>query len=151
LFWQLDATEIADALSSPDALPARYERIDDPHVTLLYVGGGSIEASAAKSGISPKRFTALCENLERIKGTEVVVTVNRIIFEDNIAVAEVSLPSGVPCSSRVPHVTLGTRNGVPPRYSNDVLAEVAEGRREGITIVEMPGRSFRATVSLVTG
>ena len=61
-----------------------------------------------------------------------------IVIEENMACALVQLPDCVPCGSKVPHLTLGTRRGVPARHANDVLEEMMQGRSEGLTRIKLP-------------
>ena len=50
-----------------------------------------------------------------------------------------ALLPGVPCASKIPHLTLGTRENVPARHANDILEEiVSQGRTEGITRIKLP-------------
>ena len=50
-----------------------------------------------------------------------------------------ALLPGVPCASKIPHLTLGTRENVPARHANDILEDiVSQGRTEGITRIKLP-------------
>lgn len=40
-----------------------------------------------------------------------------IVIEENVACALVQLPEGIPCGSKVPHLTLGTRRGEDPHQT----------------------------------
>merc|ERR1712154_606007 len=72
------------------------------------------------------------------QGEEFEVRMIEIVIEENVACAVVQLPPIVPCANRVPHVTLGTKPGIPPRFANEVLREVKEGRTEGVTSIQLP-------------
>merc|ERR1740139_1493257 len=96
-----------------------------------------------------ERLQGMREAFEALDGEEVEVRMTRIVIEERVACAVVSLPPILPCSSTVPHITLGTKMGVPPRYANELLEEVQAGRTEGITTIDLPApRPLRGVVSL---
>mmetsp|Transcript_48808 Transcript_48808/g.113137 ORF Transcript_48808/g.113137 Transcript_48808/m.113137 type:complete len:97 (+) Transcript_48808:665-955(+) len=78
------------------------------------------------------------EALEALQGEVFEIRMTEIVIEENVACAKVSLPPIVPCANKVPHVTLGTKVGVPARYANEVLEEVQAGRTEGVTSILLP-------------
>merc|ERR1711933_195221 len=94
-------------------------------------------------------FQGMREALEAFEGEEFEVRMLRVIVEDSVAVAVVSLPPVLPCCNKIPHVTLGTKQGVTPRYANEVLEEMQAGRKEGINVIELHNpRPLRGRVAL---
>jgi len=150
LYWKLDLPGISKTLTQKGLLPAGLVPAENPHTTLLYFGGTSADDVAAKrSGISLDQFRGMREALEAFEGEEFEVRILRIIVEDSVACAVVSLPPVLPCCNKVPHVTLGTKPGVAPRYANEVLEELQAGRKEGINVIELPNpRPLRGRVML---
>eukprot|EP00931_Biecheleriopsis_adriatica_P051674 TRINITY_DN30000_c0_g1_i1.p1 TRINITY_DN30000_c0_g1~~TRINITY_DN30000_c0_g1_i1.p1 ORF type:complete len:310 (-),score=73.89 TRINITY_DN30000_c0_g1_i1:204-1133(-) len=139
LFWRIDLPEVTKVLSQRGVLPSTFLPVVRPHVTLLYLGGGIPEdRAAARAGLSRSQFQAAKATLERLKGQTLSVKMTEIIIEENVACAVVSLPADLPCGSKVPHVTLGTKHGVPAKFANEVLEEVKAGRKEGVTCIKLP-------------
>jgi len=151
LYWKLELPEVSHVLAQKGLLPEKFTPVENPHATLLYMGGvGSEDQAAKKAGVSREQFKGMREALEGLDGQEFEVKMVRIVFEESVVSAVVSLPAFLPCINKVPHVTLGTRHGVPPRYANEVLEEMAAGRKEGLTVVELPApRPLKGRVSLV--
>mmetsp|Transcript_2572 Transcript_2572/g.5955 ORF Transcript_2572/g.5955 Transcript_2572/m.5955 type:complete len:566 (-) Transcript_2572:212-1909(-) len=150
LYWKIDLPEVSKVLEQRGILPANFTPTERPHTTLLYLGGdGSDERTAQKSNLTLEQFRAMREALEALQGEEFEVKMTEIIIEENVVCAMVSLPPIVPCANRYPHVTLGTKPGIPPRYANEVLQEAKEGRTEGITTIPLPApRPLKGRISL---
>jgi len=138
LYWKIDLPEIAKVLAQRGILPGHFCAVEHPHTTLLYVGGTDDTRAAELSGLPVDRFRAMRSELEVQRGEELEVCITEIVIEENVACAKVLLPASVPCVNTVPHVTLGTKRGVPARYANEVLEEVQAGRTEGITSIKLP-------------
>lgn len=152
LFWRIDMPDVLKVLSQRGVLPRNFLPVVRPHVTLLYIGGeGSEERAAARAGLSTSEFQAAKQTLEKLRGSTVAIKMTEIIIEENVACAFVDLPKSIPCGSKVPHLTLGTRQGVPARHANDILEEVREGRKEGITRIRLPKpKELRGVLDLET-
>lgn len=152
LFWRIDMPDVLKVLSQRGVLPRNFLPVVRPHVTLLYIGGeGSEERAAARAGLSTSEFQAAKHTLEKLRGSTVAIKMTEIIIEENVACAFVDLPKSIPCGSKVPHLTLGTRQGVPARHANDILEEVREGRQEGITRIRLPKpKELRGVLDLET-
>ncbi|CAE7508163.1 ODA11 [Symbiodinium sp. CCMP2592] len=152
LFWRIDMPDVLKVLSQRGVLPRNFLPVVRPHVTLLYIGGeGSEERAAARAGLSTSEFQAAKQTLEKLRGCTVAIKMTEIIIEENVACAFVDLPKSIPCGSKVPHLTLGTRQGVPARHANDILEEVREGRKEGITRIRLPKpKELRGVLDLET-
>jgi len=138
LYWKIDLPEIAKVLAQRGILPGHFCAIEHPHATLLYIGGTDDSRAAELSGLPLDRFRTMRSELEVRRGEELEVCVTEIVIEQNVACAKVLLPASVPCVNTVPHVTLGTKRGVPARYANAVLEEVQAGRTEGVTSIKLP-------------
>eukprot|EP00440_Ansanella_granifera_P021199 gb/GFBE01023015.1/.p1 GENE.gb/GFBE01023015.1/~~gb/GFBE01023015.1/.p1 ORF type:complete len:310 (+),score=78.93 gb/GFBE01023015.1/:1-930(+) len=152
LFWRVDVPEVTKVLTQRGVLPSSFLPVVRPHVTLLYMGGDLPEERAAsRAGLSITQFRSAKMALERLKGKQVTVKMTEIIIEENVACAVVSLPADVPCGGKVPHITLGTRYGVPARHANDVLEEVKAGRKEGVTRIQLPkAKELKGVLDLET-
>eukprot|EP00434_Breviolum_minutum_P024782 symbB.v1.2.021888.t1/scaffold1916.1/size96221/3 len=152
LFWRVDLPEVLKVLSKRGVLPSNFLPVVKPHVTLLYLGGDLTDESAAKrANLNLREFQHAKEALERLKGRTVAVKMTEIIIEENVACALVELPKGIPCGSKIPHLTLGTRENVPARHANDVLEEINQGRSEGITRIKLPKpKELRGILGLET-
>lgn len=141
IYWKIDLPEVSKVLQKRKILPASMKAVEKPHTTLLYLGGadGDVAKMARQSNISEEQFLGMRQVLEDLDGEEFEVKMLEIIEEENVVCAVVSLPPIVPCMNKVPHVTLGTKPGVPARYSNEVLEEVKgpTGRKEGITSIKL--------------
>jgi len=150
LYWKLDIPGVSKTLTRRGILPANLTPAENPHITLLYFGGTFVDEVAAKrSGVSLEQFQGMREALEALEGEEFEVRMLRIVVEDSVACAVVSLPPVLPCSNKVPHITLGTKSGVPPRYANEVLEEMQAGRKEGINVIELQNpRPLKGRVAL---
>eukprot|EP00933_Yihiella_yeosuensis_P083102 TRINITY_DN97215_c0_g1_i1.p1 TRINITY_DN97215_c0_g1~~TRINITY_DN97215_c0_g1_i1.p1 ORF type:complete len:334 (-),score=61.85 TRINITY_DN97215_c0_g1_i1:83-1033(-) len=153
LYWRIDLPEVSKVLTQRGVLPGTFLPVVKPHATLLYIGGeSSDERAASRAGLTLTKYRASTASLRRLRGTVVSVKMVEIIIEENVACALVSLPSNVPCASKVPHVTLGTRHGVPARHANDVLEEVLAGRQEGVTRIKLPKpKELKGILELETG
>jgi len=140
IYWKIDVPEVAMVLTQRGILPEGMVAVEGPHITLLYLGGPDLgeQAAAKRAGLTVEGFQAMRKALHDLDGETVEVRMLRIVIEESVACAVVTLPPAVPCTNSTPHVTLGTKPGVPPRYANDVLEEVAEGRQEGMTIIDLP-------------
>ncbi|CAE8741814.1 unnamed protein product [Polarella glacialis] len=152
LYWRIDLPDISKVLSQRGVLPSSFLPVVRPHATLLYLGGDpSEERVAQKAGLSLANFRAAKLKLQKLQGKLIVVRMTEIIIEENVACAIISLPEGVPCTSKVPHVTLATKHGVPARHANDVLEEVVAGRKEGVTRIRLPKpKELRGILGLET-
>lgn len=150
LYWKIELPEVSKVLSQKGILPAHFVRVANPHTTLLYLGDGAEKAPALQRlGLSVEQFNDMHKALEALQGKEVEVRVMQIVLEECIACAVVSLPAMVPCANKVPHVTLGMKEGTPPAFANEFLEEVKAGRREGVTTIDLPTpRPLKGTVSL---
>jgi len=139
LYYKIDLPEVSKVLMQRSMLPPKHIPIEAPHATLLYVGSeGDDERAAQRSNLSVEQFQAMREALEALQGEEFEVKITEIVIEESVTCAIISLPPIVPCVNRVPHVTLGTKPGVPPRYANEVLEEVRAGRQEGLASIKLP-------------
>ncbi|CAK9095034.1 unnamed protein product [Durusdinium trenchii] len=152
LFWRVDLPEVLKVLSKRGILPSNFLPVVKPHVTLLYLGGDLSEPKAAqRAEMSVEDFRKAKKTLENLKGRQVAIRMTEIVIEENVACALVQLPEGIPCGSKVPHLTLGTRQGVPARHANDLLEEIALGRTSGITRMKLPKpKELRGTLDLET-
>eukprot|EP00435_Cladocopium_sp_Y103_P032866 s802_g8.t1 len=153
LFWRVDLPEVLKVLSQRGVLPSNFLPVVKPHVTLLYLGGDLPEHRAAsRCNMTLQQFRSAKQALEKLQGKQVAVKMTEIIIEENVACALVELPKGVPCASKIPHLTLGTRENVPARHANDILEEiVSQGRTEGITRIKLPkAKELRGILDLET-
>jgi len=152
LYWKVDLPGMRQVLARPGMLPENLVIVEHPHITLLYLGGSGHDAAIArKTDLPVERVKACRETLATLQGKEVAVNMIQIIIEDRVAVAVVSLPPDVPCGSQVAHVTLATKQGVPPRYANEVLEDVQAGRTEGIVKIDLPPKVLKGKVLLHYG
>jgi len=93
------------------------------HVTLFYAGNASDE-SLAKShphlgGVAGvKKFR---EHVRGLEGKEVELQIQRLVWDNRIAAAEVQGLDGM-CANSHPHITLAHRSRVPPKLSNELLS-----------------------------
>jgi len=128
--WELELDQEACATVSrlwdevSDGRPL--EPIPRPHVTLLYIGGGSDKELATRHKAlggeeEARRFR---EDLESKEGLEVSFEVCGIAWDDRVAAAEVKGLSGMSANAH-PHITLATAPKVPPVASNELLARRA--------------------------
>mgnify|MGYP001445355776 CR=1 FL=1 len=60
-------------------------------------------------------------------GKRVAFTAKAIVMNSKCIAVEVSLPEGVESNNKHPHVTICTRDGVPPVYSNKLLEDNSNG------------------------
>eukprot|EP00928_Gymnodinium_smaydae_P039398 TRINITY_DN26928_c0_g1_i1.p1 TRINITY_DN26928_c0_g1~~TRINITY_DN26928_c0_g1_i1.p1 ORF type:complete len:592 (-),score=97.18 TRINITY_DN26928_c0_g1_i1:38-1648(-) len=151
LYWKVDLPEVSKILAAQSKSFPTLNIIEKPHTTLLYMGGETDdEALASKLNCKVDELKAWKDALEAFEGDEFEVTVTKIVLDENIAIAMVSLPPVLPCTNKVPHVTLGTKGGTPANYANELLEEVQQGRTEGLSIIELPKpRPLKGRVSLV--
>ncbi|CAL1163536.1 unnamed protein product [Cladocopium goreaui] len=140
LFWRVDLPEVLKVLSQPGVLPSNFLPVVKPYVALLYLRGHLPEHRAAsRCGMTLLQFRIAKQALEKLQGKQVAVKMTEFIIEENVACAVVELPKGVPCASKIPHLTLGTRENVPAQHACDVLEEIlSQGRTEGITRIKLP-------------
>jgi len=149
LYWKIDLPEVAKVLAQRGILPGHFCAVEHPHATLLYIGGTDDSRAAELSGLPLDRFRAIRSELEVRRGEVLEVCITEIVIEQNVACAKILLPASVPCVNTVPHVTLGTKRGVPARYANEVLAELQAGRTEGVTSIKLPTpKKLRGTIAL---
>jgi len=149
LYWKIDLPEVAKVLTQRGILPGHFCAVEHPHTTLLYIGGTDDSRAAELSGLPLDRFRAMRSELEVQRGEELEVFITEIVIEENVACAKILLPASVPCVNTVPHVTLGTKRGVPARYANEVLEEVQAGRTEGVTSIKLPTpKKLTGTIAL---
>jgi len=149
VYWKIDLPEVKQVLGKRNILPEHFSVTEHPHVTLLYLGGLGDEAAAKRNEMPLEQLQGMREALEALNGEEFEVRMTKIVIEERVACAVVSLPPILPCSSSVPHVTLGTKVGVPPRFANELLEEVQAGRTDGLTVIELPApRPLKGTISL---
>ena len=67
-------------------------------------------------------------------GKRVSFNARAIVMNSKCIAVEVELPEGVTSSNKHPHVTICTRNGVPPVYSNQLLEDNSNGLgHDGLT------------------
>lgn len=138
LYWKLEVPEVTQVLLKRSILPEHFLITERPHVTLLYIGAQGDDEAAKRSELTPEAFAGMREALEALDGEEFEVRMTRIIIEERVACAVVSLPPILPCSNSIAHITLGTKMGVPPRFANELLEEMSAGRTEGITTIDLP-------------
>lgn len=149
LYWKIDLPEVKQVLEKRNILPDHFIITEHPHVTLLYLGALDDLAAAKRNEMPLEQLQGMREALEALDGEEVEVRMTRIVIEERVACAVVSLPPILPCTSTVPHITLGTKMGIPGRYANELLEEVQAGRTEGITTIDLPApRPLKGIVSL---
>lgn len=153
LYWMVDLPEVSKLVAKRGKLPPSHTPVERPHVTLLYLGGATEDAQAAALANLPlNQFRTTRAALEALSGKTVEVQLTEVVIEESVTCAKVALPSGVPCANAVPHVTLGTRAGVPARYANQVLEELRSGRKEGVTTVPLPSpKPLKGRVVLESG
>lgn len=152
LYWKVDLPEVSKMLAKPGKLLASHAPVEHPHVTLLYIGGKTDDSQAAQSaGLPLSQFVAMRQKLEALRDTMMEVQITEVVIEENVICAMVSLPANLPCANEVPHITLGTKAGVPARYAHQVLQEIKGGRKDGVTTVPLPApKRMRGRVMLQT-
>mmetsp|Transcript_31899 Transcript_31899/g.85316 ORF Transcript_31899/g.85316 Transcript_31899/m.85316 type:complete len:539 (-) Transcript_31899:18-1634(-) len=138
LYYKIDLPEVSKVLTQRGILPASFTPVEHPHTTLLHLGDGDETRAAESAGLSREQFVGMRDALEAFQGEVFEVRMTEIVIEENVACAVVSLPSVVPCANKVPHVTLGIKPGISPKYANEMLAEVRAGRTEGVTSITLP-------------
>lgn len=110
--------------------------VDDLHVTLLYLGGGSDGEIAGRHPHlgGPEGVARLKAELANAEGREVHVDVKFVVWDERIAAVELAGLDGACCANRHPHVTLAAAKGIPPRVSNELLARrgAAEDLHNGL-------------------
>lgn len=101
--------------------------VEEYHITLLYVGGGSDAEIASRhtSLKGPEDVQWLREELAKREGTDLEVQLQDIVWDDRLAAAAVTLPLSGLCANLHPHVTLALAPGIAPRVSNELLARRA--------------------------
>lgn len=98
----------------------------DIHVTLLFAGNASDETLTKShphlGGVKDvKQFREAVQGRE---GKEVEIQIQRLVWDNRIACAEVHGLDGS-CANLHPHITLAYRPGVPPKLSNELLSRRA--------------------------
>lgn len=120
--------------------------IDSLHVTVLYIGGKSIEQVAARENMAVETCQMLIDNLKQLEGQEVEFLVNAVVKHPEVIVAQVELPAEIPCLD-TPHLTLCRSSAVAPKFAK----EVAKGQHSGeIFNFERP-LVLRGTICLESG
>lgn len=150
LYWKIDLPGVSKVLAQRGILPEHHVPVEHPHATLLYLGGAHDDKEAAVwSGISVDELCAMRKALEAVRGKAVEIKMTEVVVDKNVACAKLSLPPEVPCANAVPHVTFGTRFGVPARYSNTVLENLKAGLSDGVTTLTLPmPKTLKGTVTL---
>jgi hypothetical protein len=96
-----------------DALTGKHAR-GELHVTLRHIG----------DVMDPVWFM----DFAPLVGTETVLVVREIVWDDKVVAARVELPDGVQCANPIPHITLAVARGTQPVYSNTLLATASSNR-----------------------
>ncbi|CAE8643362.1 unnamed protein product [Polarella glacialis] len=150
--WIFDVPEVSQVLAQRGILPACFVPADAPHVTLLQLtADGDDSAAALQLGLAPEQFAAMREALEALEGEQFEMRMTKIILEESIACAMVSLPPILPCVCRVPHVVLGKRKGASVGNPEMMLEAVKAGSNTSVTCIDLPTpRPMMGTVRLGT-
>jgi len=106
--------------------PREFQRVEDLHVTLLYLGGGSdAEVASRHPQLGGAEAVArLREDLQNREGMEVRFEAGGVAWDDRLAALEVGGLDSL-SANPAPHVTLARRPAVRPRTSNELLARKA--------------------------
>lgn len=91
----------------------------DPHITLLYVGGQDLESAANSNGITLEQFEEYHAKLCALHGKEVELFLEGAMETDDFVVAQIRLPDAVPCPQSPPSTMLATCVGVSPLEVTD--------------------------------
>eukprot|EP00397_Hematodinium_sp_SG-2012_P016656 GEMP01017002.1.p1 GENE.GEMP01017002.1~~GEMP01017002.1.p1 ORF type:complete len:529 (+),score=104.59 GEMP01017002.1:247-1833(+) len=150
LYWKISLPDISRRIS---ALPTNLIPIEDPHVTLLYIGAKDDEFAADRLGLSVESFTALRDALQDLEGQTMKVKMTKIVIETTkAAVAVVEFVDPIPCAQKFPHVTLALAEDVRGSYSNTLLEKVKDETYdpEQVAVVCMPdgGKLYEGAISL---
>lgn len=82
------------------------------HVTTKYFGGE----------MDPVAFVALAKLL----GQSVTLTLESVVADaDGVTITVRRDDAHYPCANPIPHITISNREGVPPKYSNDLISPTA--------------------------
>eukprot|EP00933_Yihiella_yeosuensis_P033022 TRINITY_DN26723_c0_g1_i2.p1 TRINITY_DN26723_c0_g1~~TRINITY_DN26723_c0_g1_i2.p1 ORF type:complete len:597 (-),score=147.27 TRINITY_DN26723_c0_g1_i2:133-1923(-) len=148
--WKFCVPEVSQVLTQRGILPESFEPSGDPHVVLLkLLPDGNDEASAKMLGLQAEQLQAMCEALEALSGEDFEARMTKIIIEETVALAMMSLPPILPCANKAPHVILGTRKGVTHRNTEEILEDVKAGKLEGLTCIQLPTpRPLKGRVAL---
>jgi len=137
LLWKINLPEVSGVLSQRGILPASFIPVEKPHSVVLRL-------DAVEKGIMPEasfsaeRLTAMREALEALQGEDLELRMTEIVIEESVACAVIELPPIVPCSAKVPHVTLGTKPGVSVDSAGALLERVKAGNVTGVTCIQLP-------------
>jgi len=152
LYWKLDLPEVRSVLGKAGILPVNFEIVENPHCTLLYLGGESDpEKLATKLGVTKEQVEGMKEALECMKDDVFDIKLTQIVVDESMAVGVLMLPSVLPCANKHPHVTLGMRPGVDPAYANELLQDAfgSPDERAGLTCIPLPTpRVLKGTLHL---
>lgn len=109
---------VCDEQAVLEAVPAAYERVFAHHVTFQY-------------GVD------LTPELEALLGTEFTATATAVAWDEDIQALVVELPTELRelCTNANPHITVSSRDGVPPVRSNDMLVGRHERRELDLKLV----------------
>lgn len=89
-------------------LPAasHLEKIEEPHVTLLFFGGRDEKKAAQKAGRSLAEFADMNSTLSAREGELVSFTAHTVFVHPEVVFVSVSLPTDLPCDNQQPYVKL---------------------------------------------
>jgi len=69
LYWKIELPEVSKVLTQRGILPSNFIPVENPHTTLLYLGGEGDDATFAKrAGVSVEQFQAMQDALEALQG-----------------------------------------------------------------------------------
>jgi len=151
IYWSIVLSDISKRIST---LPDNLMPVEDPHVTLLYIGGKDDATAAQRLGLPLENFQALRDALEGLEGEVMKVKLTKIAIEtDKIAVAVVEFIDPIPCAQENPHITLAVAENCYPSYANKLLEKIKEDTLDSsIAVVNMPGggRVLEGPIKLVS-
>ncbi|CAL1148112.1 unnamed protein product [Cladocopium goreaui] len=137
--WRFDLPEVKQVLLQRGSLPACFDIRADTVVELLKLpADGDMERTAKEQGLEVDALEAMTDALEALQGETFEVRMTKIVISETMACALVALPPVVPHVGKVPHVILGSRQGVPLASVEDLLKQ-AEAKGSSVTCVDLPG------------
>lgn len=107
LFWKLAVDDLGGLEKLQLPAPASHlEKIEEPHVTLLFFGGRDEKKAAQKAGRSLAEFADMNSTLSAREGELVSFTAHTVFVHHEVVFVTVSLPHDLPCNNQQPYVKL---------------------------------------------
>lgn len=117
LFWKIALSDVGELR---DWVSPGLVAVDDLHVTLLYFGGRTATEAAVNNAMSAEDCQLTSETLQGLNGVEVELFVTAVLKHPEMIVAQVELPSNIPCAGS-PHLTLCRSPGVAPKLAKEII------------------------------